>query len=228
MNNQSSEILVKDNGVEKNKCMKKMYVSNSEQSTRLFKSEFLETFSKVHYSVPLIIFIPVILYFVTIEFRSLSIVSMICLFILGLLIWSLVEYLFHRFVFHYRPSTNLGSRLHFIFHGIHHDFPRDRMRLVLPPVMSIPLSIFFYFLFRSLTDSPLFYPFFGGFIFGYLCYDIVHYAIHHSKFKGKFWNALVTNHLKHHYVDDTKGFGVSSTIWDQFAKSDFSNRSQTK
>ena len=48
----------------KNKLiMKKNYVSNSEESVRMFKMGLFENLSKVHYSVPLFIFIPAILFF---------------------------------------------------------------------------------------------------------------------------------------------------------------------
>ena len=200
-----------------------MYVSNAEESSRLFKSNFLEFFSKVHFIVPFIIFAPAICYFIYIGIGQ-SPLNMLFAFGLGLFVWTIIEYVMHRFVFHFHPSSPVGKRLHYIFHGVHHAFPKDRLRLVLPPLMSIPLASFFFFLFSSFTESPLFNPFFAGFLFGYLCYDMLHYAIHHVNFKGKLWNILKTNHLKHHYVDDTKGFGVSSTMWDQVAKSGFTKR----
>ena len=51
----------------------------------------------------------------------------------GLLIWTLTEYWLHRLVFHWEPDHPIGSRLHFIIHGVHHDHPNDRLRLVMPP-----------------------------------------------------------------------------------------------
>jgi len=48
-----------------------------------------------------------------------------------------------------------------------------------------------------------------------------HYAIHHLKVKGKLWDQLKTHHLKHHYVDPDKGFGVSSPLWDHLVRSNF-------
>ena len=54
-------------------------------------------------------------------------------------------------------------------------------------------------------------------------YDMIHYAIHHAEVKGKLWNTLKTHHLKHHYVDPDKGFGVSSPLWDLLVRSDFND-----
>jgi 4-hydroxysphinganine ceramide fatty acyl 2-hydroxylase len=47
-------------------------------------------------------------------------------------------------------SSKLGEKIHFIFHGVHHDYPSDSRRLVMPPSVSIPLAILFYFLFEAI------------------------------------------------------------------------------
>jgi sterol desaturase/sphingolipid hydroxylase (fatty acid hydroxylase superfamily) len=65
------------------------------------------------------------------------------------------------------------------------------------------------------------YAFYPGFVFGYLCYDISHYAFHHLNFKNKLWMKLKKHHMLHHYSDDTKGYGVSSALWDKIFGSDF-------
>jgi len=148
---------------------------------------------------------------------------------LGLLAWTGVEYVMHRFVFHFHPTSEFGKKMHFIFHGIHHDYPCDRLRLVLPPSVSIPLATAFFFLWRSFIPAPGLYAFFSAFILGYLTYDMFHYAIHHLNVKGKLWDQLKTHHLKHHYVDPDKGFGVSSPLWDHLVRSNFvEKREDTK
>lgn len=125
--------------------MPKHFVSDKDESVRLFKSNFMEFFSKVHFSVPLIIYIPVISYFLyksilTYEMGALKIVG---LAISGVFIWTITEYTLHRFVFHYHPTSDFGKKLHFIMHGVHHDYPSDSLRLVLPPSVSLPLAIGF-------------------------------------------------------------------------------------
>lgn len=205
--------------------MKKHYVSNSEVSSRMFKSNLLEATSKVHFSIPLLIFIPIISYFLYTALISttLSVLSGLLYFCFGLLTWTLTEYVMHRFIFHFEPTSEIGRRLHFIFHGVHHDYPKDRYRLVLPPIISIPLATGFYYLFSYLISGDVFYPFFAAFLIGYLMYDMLHYAIHHIHIKGKLWNILKTHHLKHHYVYPEKGYGVSSPLWDKFAQTEFPN-----
>jgi sterol desaturase/sphingolipid hydroxylase (fatty acid hydroxylase superfamily) len=194
----------------------KNFVSNSTESTRMFKSAFLESFSKVHFSVPLYIFVPTILYFgwrgVTVEGTStFEIVSSV---LAGLLAWTLTEYLLHRFVFHFVPDSDWGRKLHFIFHGVHHDFPNDAMRLVLPPSVSIPLAALFYFLFAAIVPASYFNSFFSAFLSGYLCYDMLHYAFHHGNFSNPILKKLKQHHMMHHYNDSDHGYGVTSVLWD--------------
>jgi len=203
--------------------MKKLYVSNKDESVRMFKSSFLELFSKVHWSVPLFIFLPAIGYLMYLAINSPNIgaLEIAGWIVAGLAIWTLTEYIMHRWVFHTELPGKIGKRIHFIFHGVHHDYPNDSWRLVLPPAVSLPLAAGFYYLFRNIVTHDGFFPFFAGFLAGYLFYDMLHYAIHHAPMKGKIWMALKTHHLKHHFKDPDAGYGVSSPLWDVIVGSEF-------
>lgn len=203
--------------------MKKLYVSNSQESVRMFKSNLLESLSKVHFTVPLFIFLPVIGYFIWQDFavHNSSIGGFFLWFVVGLAIWTFTEYFLHRFVFHTELPGKIGRRIHFIFHGVHHDYPSDKLRLVMPPSVSIPLALLFYWLFSLVLTEVRLYAFFPGFLIGYLFYDIGHYAIHHFNFKGGIWKQIKQHHMLHHYQNPEKGFGVSSKLWDLILFSDF-------
>lgn len=189
----------------------------------MFKSDFLEGLSKVHFTVPLFIFVPVIAFCIYKDFQNaMGAITFIWLFVLGLFIWSLTEYVMHRYIFHYMPKDKPWAlRLHFIFHGVHHDYPSDAKRLVLPPSVSIPLATLFFLMFYALLPENYIFGFFRGFIFGYLIYDETHYAIHHFNFKGSIWKNIKQHHMLHHYQDPDKGYGVSSPFWDRVFRSDF-------
>ena len=144
-------------------------------------------------------------------------------FLAGLLVWTITEYFLHRFIFHYHPSSAIGKQIHFIFHGVHHDYPRDKKRLVMPPSASIPLASLFYFLFSFLLPQPLLFAFFPGFLLGYLVYDMMHYAMHHHNFKHPLLKKIKQHHMLHHYQDPTKGYGVSSSLWDIILQSNFTS-----
>ena len=203
--------------------MAKNFVSNKDETVRMFKSDFLEVFSKVHFSVPLYIYLPVISYFLYKSIMVFNIpgLSIFYLVLLGIIVWSFTEYSLHRFVFHHQPKSPFGAKMHFIFHGVHHDYPSDSKRLVMPPSVSIPLAALFYFLFESILTRVMVAPFFVGFLTGYLFYDMTHYAVHHFNLHNRFWLAIKKHHMKHHYQDATKGFGVSSPVWDKIIGTDF-------
>ncbi len=206
--------------------MAKNFVSNKDETARMFESDFMEMFSRVHFTVPLFIYIPVISIFL---YRSVSIyeepaVTILTLVILGIAVWSLTEYTLHRFLFHFEFKSELGARVHFIFHGVHHDYPNDSRRLVMPPSVSIPLAVFFYFIFTIILGTIYVAPFFVGFILGYLGYDMTHYAVHHYNMHNRVWLAIKNHHMKHHYMDSTKGFGVSSPVWDEVMGTNFSKK----
>lgn len=203
--------------------MKKNFVSNRDETVRMFRSDFLEKFSRVHFSVPLFIYIPVIVYFLYISFLHNNLLSttIISLFVTGLVVWTVTEYSLHRFIFHYNPKTEAGQKLHFIFHGVHHDYPKDSKRLVMPPSVSIPLALLFYLVFLEIFGLVYINPFFAGFLSGYLIYDMSHYAFHHLNSRNKLFLFLKKHHMRHHYQDATKGYGVSQPLWDHIMKTDF-------
>ncbi|MFO7526931.1 MAG: sterol desaturase family protein [Ignavibacteriaceae bacterium] len=203
--------------------MTKKFVSNKDETVRMFENNFLETLSRVHPSVPVIIYLPVIFYmcYLSVWEHQLSVINILALVLLGIFVWTISEYTLHRFVFHYQPKSKFGEKIHFIFHGVHHDYPSDSKRLVMPPSVSIPLATLFYFIFILILGDIFIYPFFAGFLLGYLFYDLTHYAVHHFNMHNKFWLAIKNHHMKHHYQDSTKGFGVSSPVWDSVIGTDF-------
>jgi len=186
------------------------------ESIRLFQNEWLEKLSHVHPITPLVIWGPVIfaLLWRSFNVHYLSLASVIFLGILGFLIWTLAEYMLHRFVFHYKPTSVFGRRVHFIIHGIHHDDPEDATRLVMPPVAAVVLGATLYVFFRVLLGAVYVEPFFALFLVGYLCYDYIHFYVHHFVPKTRFGKFLKQNHMLHHFVTPEARWGVSSPLWD--------------
>src|SRR5262245_52704913 len=125
------------------------YVSTKNETVRMFDSDFMEFFSRVHPAVPMILYLPVVgfMIYVALWRQELPMLVVAGFFLLGILLWTLSEYLIHRYIFHYQPKTRVGKRLHFIIHGVHHDYPNDARRLVMPPSVSVPLAFLFYAIF---------------------------------------------------------------------------------
>jgi sterol desaturase/sphingolipid hydroxylase (fatty acid hydroxylase superfamily) len=137
----------------------------------------------------------------------------------GAFIWTLAEYTLHRFVFHYRPRTPRQERIVFLFHGVHHAQPQCKTRLVMPPVVSVPLATLFYSFFHLVVGKLLGFSawvdaLFAGFGSGYLAYDLTHYATHHFRMRAPGLRYLKRYHMQHHYKTPNQRFGVSSPLWD--------------
>ncbi len=189
---------------------------NLAASPQLFDSEVLNFFSRVHPAIPAAVFVPVTVIMEWLGANGgLAAWQLAALSAGGVGIWTLTEYWLHRLVFHWEPDNGFGRRMHFIIHGIHHDHPNDRLRLVMPPAVSIPLAALFYLAFALVFGTPAAYPTFAGFIAGYLCYDYTHYYVHHFVPKSKLGKRLREQHMRHHFQDHRYGFGVSSPLWDQ-------------
>ena len=203
--------------------MAKNFVSNKDETVRMFESDFFEALSRVHFTVPLYIYLPVIGYFLykSIVDYSFTFFTIISLIVIGIAVWTITEYTLHRFIFHFPAKSEFGKKIHFIFHGVHHDYPSDSRRLVMPPSVSIPLAVLFYFLFKLIFGATLVAPFFVGFIAGYLFYDMTHYAVHHFNLHSKFWLAIKKHHIRHHFENSELGFGVSSPLWDEIIGTNF-------
>jgi dihydroceramide fatty acyl 2-hydroxylase len=180
----------------------------------MFESDFLDRLSRIHPVVPPILFGPAIAVLFALGQEGTPPLEVVAWIAGGWLFWTLTEYWMHRLVFHFEPEEGLGARLHWIIHGVHHDHPNDPMRLVMPPSVSIPLASGFVALFVLVLGQPAGWLFGAGFLSGYLLYDMTHYHVHHHKPRTRLGRLLRELHMRHHFQDDTRGFGVSAPFWD--------------
>lgn len=182
----------------------------------MFDSDFLEWFSHIHPATPIVLFLPLIGYLLWYSVAGSGVTAgiVVLLFLLGLFLWTFMEYILHRFVFHYQPKSSWGKRLHFVMHGVHHDWPSDATRLVMAPGISLPLGAFFYLLFWLIFGSVYVNAIFAGTMFGYVIYDTLHYATHHFKLNKGIGKWLRQYHMRHHFQDPDTRYGVSTPLWD--------------
>ena len=190
--------------------------SQQPTSIRLFRNDVLEALTHVHPLVPLLVWTPVIglLLWRSVTVYGLSTADLLPVAAVALLVWTLTEYAMHRFVFHFPARSRLGKWLVFLFHGVHHDTPQDKTRLVMPPAGAILLLAFIWPLFEVLIPAPWTEPFGAFFLIGYLGYDYIHYATHHFPMRLGLLQRLKRHHMKHHYSGEAARYGVSSPLWD--------------
>ncbi len=184
-------------------------------SKQLFNNPILERLSRTHISIPLIIFgaYSVGLLYWSVTHTSLSLWATLGLFVLGLLTFTFVEYLVHRYVYHVSTHTEWRKTFQYKAHGVHHEFPKDKDRLAMPPLLSITVATILLLLFR-LVMGDLTFAFLPGFLVGYASYLAIHYIVHIYQPPKNFFRVLWINHSIHHYKDGDSVFGVSSPLWD--------------
>jgi sterol desaturase/sphingolipid hydroxylase (fatty acid hydroxylase superfamily) len=184
-------------------------------SPPMFESRLLDRFTRVHPAVPVLLFVPAIAVLVVTGVGRLGAVEALALGVAGYAFWTLTEYWLHRVVFHFEPEGGVGARLHWMLHGVHHDHPNDPLRLVMPPSASVPLGLLFLGLFWLVLGYDAALAFGGGFLAGYLVYDMLHYHVHHHTPRTPVGRKLRELHMRHHFQDDERGFGVSAPYWDR-------------
>jgi dihydroceramide fatty acyl 2-hydroxylase len=183
-------------------------------SPPMFESRLLDRFTRVHPAVPPLLFGPVITYMLVDGIERVGGYNAIGLIAGGYLFWTLFEYWLHRLVFHFEPEKGIGARLHWMIHGVHHDHPNDPLRLVMPPSVSVPLGALVLWGFWAVMGYDAMLVFGGAFLSGYLAYDMLHYHVHHHTPRTALGRRLRELHMRHHFQDDERGFGISAPYWD--------------
>ncbi|GGF35222.1 sterol desaturase family protein [Echinicola rosea] len=184
-------------------------------SAQMFQNPVLEKMSRTHISIPIVMFLVIggVSLFYGLTTTTIPIGIGLLVTMIGLLVFTLVEYLMHKYFFHMVPDTPMKDKLQYSVHGVHHDYPKDKDRLAMPPFISGLYACIFYFVFTFLMGGYALY-FLPGFLMGYALYLGVHYIVHAFQPPKNALKILWVNHAIHHYKDPDVAFGVSSPLWD--------------
>uniref|UniRef100_A0A0N4Z0C4 Cytochrome b5 heme-binding domain-containing protein n=1 Tax=Parastrongyloides trichosuri TaxID=131310 RepID=A0A0N4Z0C4_PARTI len=192
---------------------------------RLFESDFLERLTRTPWYIVPLVWMPVVLIFgiqglMLMTEKHGLIMGLIYTFILciaGVLAWTLLEYVLHRYVFHWEPNLKSENQIlfHFLAHGLHHKTPFDGDRLVFPPTPALFIIGFFYFVYSSILPWDIFCCFAAAKLCSYIGYDVIHYWLHHAQFKcNSIAHYRKVYHHNHHFKDFDAGFGITTNLWD--------------
>lgn len=182
---------------------------------KIFHQPLLEKLTRTNIYIPISIFLIIaagLLYFAIVH-THLSLVAIPFLFLAGWLFFTFLEYIAHRYLFHLNADTPWKRKMQYHLHGVHHEYPKDKDRLAMPPPMSILLAGIFFIIFYTLIDTQAF-AFLPGMLTGYAMYLFVHYIVHAYPPPQNPLKQLWVNHAIHHYKDSNLVFGVSSPLWD--------------
>ncbi len=194
-----------------------VFIKQSPDSPRIFDNDILDGLSRTPWFIVPLLYIPAsaALLWYSVARADVSLPASLGLALAGIFAWTFVEYWLHRTLFHWVPDTEWGETMHFFLHGVHHDWPHDKYRLVMPPAVSILLFFVFLFVWTILLGTYA-WAFHGGFVFGYMCYDVIHYHVHHRRAGFRWLQRLKKHHVSHHFVEDYSElrYGVSTRLWD--------------
>lgn len=185
-------------------------------SVRIFRADWLEAMTHISWRLVLAIWLPVV---VVLPASARVIYDqgwglMATMFVAGIAVWTLVEYVLHRWCFHTPPRGPRGIRAHFLAHGIHHFDPYDGSRLVFPPLLGVGIAVPLFILFELLFPTGIALTLISGLLAGYLIYDMSHFISHHGSIRVPWFRFLHRYHKAHHHREHNAMFGVSSPLWD--------------
>lgn len=189
--------------------------SKTEHAKKIFENDFLELLTWTSFPLHLFWYTSIVIFlFVTgNKLSDLVFFAGIGYFVVGYFAWTLIEYLMHRFVFHFINESPFVRRFHYIFHGIHHEFPNEEKRTMMPPVPGLLISgLYLGIVYLIFGNNGFFIT--SGIVAGYLTYSSLHYSIHIFN-PPAFLRPLWTHHLIHHFQDPERAFGVSTRLWDR-------------
>ncbi|MBF9252870.1 sterol desaturase family protein [Pontibacter sp. 172403-2] len=188
---------------------------NHKGKAQIFENPLLEKLTRTNSGLPISIFVVIsaglIYYGITHSF--ISVLEAVGLFLAGWFAFTLLEYLAHRYLFHMSTDTPTKARIQYTFHGNHHEYPKDKERLAMPPIVSVFIASFLFFVFKLVFGNFVF-GIVAGMLFGYALYLFVHYAVHAYAPPKNFLKTLWIHHSIHHYKDPNAAYGVSSPLWD--------------
>lgn len=181
----------------------------------MFENPVLEKLSRTHISIPILLFFTIsgVSLYYGITTTEINVALGLLVLVTGIIAFTFVEYMMHKHFFHMEPDTPAKDKLQYTVHGVHHDYPRDKDRLAMPPFVSAAYALIFYGVFTLIMGDYALY-FLPGFLIGYAGYLGVHYAVHAYQPPKNFLKVLWVNHAVHHYKDPDAAFGVSSPLWD--------------
>lgn len=187
----------------------------NDKAAKMFKNPVLDKLTSSHAFIPismLVLFGIAFLYWGT-QYTALTLNAYLIGVPVGIFTWTLFEYLMHKHLYHMLPTNKIKGWIQYNMHGLHHEYPKDKSRLAMPPIMIVLIAFMFISVFKLIMGDFAF-AFTPGFLFGYASYLSVHYIVHAYQPPKNFFKALWINHSIHHYKDPDAAFGVSSPLWD--------------
>lgn len=195
-----------------------------EDPVQLFKNPVMERLTLLSFPVFLAVWLPclaIVLFYA--ERSSVSALLFTFYVMIGFVAWFPVEYLLHRFLFHFQTRYAPVQSLIYMLHGNHHEQPNHPLRNLMPLCVTLPLAAVIWFGCAFFMGKGNGGALAAGFFCGYVFYDVTHYSCHQFRMRGRFLSRLKSHHINHHYRDHNMNYGITNTIIDRFFCTTFSS-----
>lgn len=195
--------------------MKQQITPEPNGTAKLFKNKYLDLLTRTSplIIIPLDLLIIAVVVYYGYNYEQFDISNHWYLFFVGVFSWTFIEYVMHRFAFHFESEKKKVQDTVYAIHLVHHHYPNDEDRLFQPPLVNIILAAVFIGLFYLILGG-LTFIFTPGLILGYILYSSIHYSIHKFKPPFAFLKPIWRHHNLHHFRYQDRAFGVSSPFWD--------------
>lgn len=182
---------------------------------KLFKNSFINrlifTNSKVAVSVYYAISTAIAMY--GFYLVNISVILGLLIIFVGLLVFSFIEYLTHRFLYHSDEDYEENKRWQYMVHGIHHVYPKEHRLLALPIPLALLINAVLFLLFMTVVGEYIYFLF-PGFLIGYATQLYIHYQVHTRRPPKNIFRFFWKHHMLHHYSSEKEAFGVITPLWD--------------
>ena len=196
--------------------MKRPSRSHNEAPVRLFQNEILERLTQISFRTFVLVWSALLLVLLIVGGKaSHSYGAFLLATGSGFVVWFVVEYFTHRFLFHLQLRSRIGQALIFMLHGNHHVQPNHPLRNLMPLGLSIPLAGLLWaggVMIGGMGNGGCFID---GFIMGYVIYDVVHYACHQFPMRLPVLRSIKKHHVQHHYVAPESNFAITAIFLDR-------------
>jgi sterol desaturase/sphingolipid hydroxylase (fatty acid hydroxylase superfamily) len=131
--------------------------------------------------------------------------------ILGVMTWSFLEYMLHRFLGHDRRfMPNFFSKEHTLHHSVGDYFAPTWKKVVVASVVFVGVSALASFA----VGLGLALTYAASFAGMYTAYEVLHRRMHTHPGIGHYFRYMRRHHFSHHFTSPKMNHGVTSPLWD--------------
>lgn len=148
--------------------------------------------------------------------------KLILLLLAGIIFWTFLEYVIHRFLGHKKHGNNLVRKEHLRHHREGHYFSPMYRKIIAAAIVAITIGLSTYFIFGGF--GAMFFVI--GLIGMYLVYEHIHRVYHVREPFIQYGLKMRKHHFYHHFKNPSLNHGVTTGFWDRVFGTYYSTRNE--